>query len=252
MKDVERLYENWNDLGRNDPLWAVLFDPTKKDGAWDEDEFYATGKAQIEELFNDLGSLGATVRMESALDFGCGVGRLTQALASYFNAVCGVDIAPSMIDRAREHNGFGDRCEYRLNVSSRLDGIDDSLFDFVHTDRVLQHIEAALAKGYIRELYRVLNPGGVLVFVEASAWSRSWRGVIVSLVPASAMNALRRLRYRRRGVMELHVLPVADVEALITDLGGHMLDRRVSPGPKGQPFVSHRYIVRKSAGPAPV
>jgi ubiquinone/menaquinone biosynthesis C-methylase UbiE len=155
-----------------------------------------------------------------------------------------------MINRAREYNQFGDRCEYRLNVSSRLEDVDDNSFEFVYTDRVLQHIDASLAKDYIRELYRVVAPGGTLVFVEASAWTRSWRGVAVSLMPASAMNTVRRLRYRRRGVMELHVLPVAVTEALITGVGGEILDRRVSPAPEDQPFIAHRYVVRKASASA--
>ncbi len=39
-----------------------------------------------------------------ALDFGCGVGRLTQALADYFNEVAGVDVSPTMVNKALEYN----------------------------------------------------------------------------------------------------------------------------------------------------
>jgi 2-polyprenyl-3-methyl-5-hydroxy-6-metoxy-1,4-benzoquinol methylase len=50
-----------------------------------------------------------------ALDFGCGVGRLTQALATHYDKVDGVDISWEMINLARRHNQHGDRVKYFAN-----------------------------------------------------------------------------------------------------------------------------------------
>ena len=75
-----------------------------------------------------------------ALDFGCGVGRLTQALADYVDHAVGVDIAPSMIELARRHNTHGSRCEYIVNDTDHLSRFADQIFDVVYTGRVLQHI----------------------------------------------------------------------------------------------------------------
>ena len=57
-----------------------------------------------------------------ALDFGCGIGRLTQSLADYFDKVTGVDIAPAMISLANEYHNNKTRCEYVLheNADPRL------------------------------------------------------------------------------------------------------------------------------------
>jgi SAM-dependent methyltransferase len=109
-------------------------------------------------------AMGVAPRPERALDFGCGAGRLTQALAARFARCDGVDIAPSMIEVARRYNRFPDRCHYHLNTSSDLRDFADASFSFVYTVLVLQHMRPDYAKAYLREFLRVLAPGGLLVF----------------------------------------------------------------------------------------
>jgi SAM-dependent methyltransferase len=104
------------------------------------------------------------VRPGRALDFGCGVGRLTQALAGKFSECDGVDIAPSMIARANELNRFGNRCRYHVNDRNDLALFGDDVFDLIYSDIVLQHIPPEFGAAYIRDFTGVLAPGGVLVF----------------------------------------------------------------------------------------
>ena len=56
----------------------------------------------------------------NAQGFGCGVGRLTRALADHFERVVGIDVAPSMIAQARAMNREYARCNFRVNRSVRL------------------------------------------------------------------------------------------------------------------------------------
>ena len=77
---VDDLEQNWDDLGRRDPMWAILTSPNKRKNRWDEDEFFATGVEVVAEVMAGLDGLGIVVSRRRALDFGCGVGRLTQAL----------------------------------------------------------------------------------------------------------------------------------------------------------------------------
>jgi SAM-dependent methyltransferase len=95
------LRRHWDAFGKSDPLWAILTAPDKKGNRWSIDEFLATGRDQIAALIGYLDSHGLATRRRRALDFGCGAGRLTHALADHFDEVIGVDIAPSMIDIAR-------------------------------------------------------------------------------------------------------------------------------------------------------
>ena len=117
--DLDLLKRNWEEFGRDDPLWAVLTEPTRKGGRWDPAEFFATGEGEIAELMADLDRLGIAVQRGRALDFGCGAGRLTQALAGQFERCDGVDIAASMVAEAERLNRQGDRVAYHVNGVGR-------------------------------------------------------------------------------------------------------------------------------------
>lgn len=162
--ELGELQRNWEEFGRIDPLWAILTDPSKKNNRWDPQEFFATGEAEIECLMDHVATLLVSLRRGRALDFGCGVGRLTQALCRHFEQCIGVDIAPSMIELAREYNRFGDRCQYYVNAADDLRLFEDGRFDFVYSNIVLQHIPPEYSARYIREFVRVLTPGGMAVF----------------------------------------------------------------------------------------
>jgi SAM-dependent methyltransferase len=161
---LDSLQEHWNALGAQDPLWAILSDPTKRAGRWQLEDFLETGRSWIAEVVRYLDEVCPSAGRDRALDFGCGVGRLTQALAERFRRCDGIDIAPSMIRRAEELNRFGSRCTYHLRRAPDLGLFEDDCFDFVYTILVLQHMPPALAAGYVREFVRVLKPGGALIF----------------------------------------------------------------------------------------
>ena len=81
---TKSLQRDWEDLGQLDPLWAVLSTPTKRHGKWEEQEFYATGREFISGVLKKANQLGVPSATKRALDFGCGVGRLTIALTDFF------------------------------------------------------------------------------------------------------------------------------------------------------------------------
>jgi SAM-dependent methyltransferase len=162
--DLEDLQRHWNEWGRRDPYYAIISRPDRRGNRWDLEEFLRTGVDEIDGLLAWLHELDVAVRPGRALDFGCGVGRLTQALARTFAESDGVDIAPSMIERADALNQFGDRCRYHVNDRDDLALFDHGIFDLVYSDIVLQHIAPEFSAAYIREFARVLAPGGVVVF----------------------------------------------------------------------------------------
>lgn len=161
---IKHLRENWNKLGETDPLWAVLTYDGKENKKWNVDEFFETGEQEIKEVLQHLESLPATVTRAKALDFGCAVGRLTQALATRFDEVYGIDIAPSMIEQAKRLNKHGNRCKYILNEVDHLGVFGDSYFDFIYSNITLQHMKPIYIRKYLAEFIRTLKPGGVVVF----------------------------------------------------------------------------------------
>ena len=153
----------WELAARRDPLWAVLSEPSKRGRLWDLPAFFETGTREISLLLYQLRRLGHPPAPGRALDFGCGVGRLTQPLASTFAEAVGVDASPTMIELARRLN-LNAAARYVLNQSPALEQFATGSFDFVYSDIVLQHLEPDAAKGYITEFLRLLKPGGVTVF----------------------------------------------------------------------------------------
>jgi SAM-dependent methyltransferase len=156
--------EFWERAAQADPLWAVLSDPQKKDRRWNLRSFLATGEREITLLLHQLRVLGHAPKFGRALDFGCGVGRLTQALGYRFQEVVGVDVAPTMLRIANQLNRLPERVRYVLNKSKSLELFESDSFDFIYSDIVLQHLQPPLARGYIAEFMRVLVPGGIAVF----------------------------------------------------------------------------------------
>jgi ubiquinone/menaquinone biosynthesis C-methylase UbiE len=154
----------WNELGRRDAFAAIL---TPRDGEttpWSVDEFFATGRADIARFIERLGQVAPRAGRRTALDFGCGVGRITRALSDHFESVIGIDVAPSMIARARELNSSSPRCRFAVNRAPHLRAFATDSFDLAYSRLVLQHIVPRQVRRYVPELLRVLAPGGVLMF----------------------------------------------------------------------------------------
>lgn len=186
--DLRELQRHWDTFGRQDPFWAILTDPARRGNRWSPEEFFATGKTEITEHLDNATRLGVPGGWRRALDFGCGAGRLTQALADRFDAVLGIDVAPAMIALAKRHNRHGDRCTYEVNDEPNLSRWPDNAFDLIYTSRVLQHIDPRYSTAYLREFVRLLAPGGYLSFDLPSA-SGNDAALADGSVPASAMRA---------------------------------------------------------------
>jgi ubiquinone/menaquinone biosynthesis C-methylase UbiE len=224
MKQLAKLKDDWELLAERDALWAILTDSAKVDCGWDVREFMATGAAEIGTVMGHLARLNLLPNFGgAALDFGCGVGRLTQPLASLFSSCVGVDISRQMIEKAEALNRY-EHCQYIASAGERLP-FDDASFSFVYSNIVLQHMPAALATGYLREFVRVLEDGGVLVFGVQECFlttdfaTRIDRGRQVVRV----RSRIREMIGRPRGVMLMHCLPEATVrqtlrEATVVDV----------------------------------
>ena len=201
---LRQLRRTWEDYGRRDPFFGVLSDPAKHGGRWSREEFFASGVAHIESLMRSLGDARVAVPRGACLDFGCGVGRLTQALCRYFDRVTGVDVAASMIRRARAFNQHGDRCTYVVNQTADLAQFGDASFAVVHSCIVLQHMAPDLASAYLREFFRVVAPGGLVVFQLPSAPRRADESPAAFALPDQDYRATLTLAGACAGVRRRH------------------------------------------------
>jgi SAM-dependent methyltransferase len=262
MTDLKQLQRNWDALAKVDPLWAILASPENWRNRWDIDKFFETGVSEVDQILQHMWSLGLNPVRKKALDFGCGVGRLTQALAKHFEQVCGVDIAPSMIALAEQHNRYPEKCRYFVNESDDLKLFSDRSFDFIVSIIVLQHIEPSYSKKYIREFMRLLAPGGVLVMQVPSGRGRMIRTLSERLrhsvrpfLPERLLRLYRRLTlpahiatdpcfHEAFSRMDMHAIPRAAIEQLLKASGGRIVEVLGSSA-AGPDWLDFRYYVLK-------
>jgi ubiquinone/menaquinone biosynthesis C-methylase UbiE len=255
--ELKELQRNWDILGKEDPLWAIISFEDKKGNKWDVTEFFASGEQEITALMQYVSSLNLIGPRRRALDFGCGVGRLTRPLARYFSKVTGIDIAPSMIAQAQALDREA-RCEFILNDRADLSIFPANEFDFIYSNIVLQHMRPEYSTAYIREFCRVLAPGGVAVFQlpskskpPATQWS--WRDSVRPFIPPPLLHWYRYLYRGRRLVTpapaerahtEMYTVPKSEVLDLIAKNGCPLVDavENMSCGPA---YESWRYCMVK-------
>lgn len=254
--DIKQLQRNWNAFGKSDPFWAVLTSPSKKGNKWQVEEFFKTGKDEIEEVMKyvkSLESLNINIKKRKALDFGCGVGRLTQALADYFDEVCGVDIAQSMIELAEKYNSHGNRCKYYINDDINLKLFANSSFDLIYTNIVLQHIEPKYSKNYIREFIRILVPDGLLIFQIPSERIRSKkiiRKLIRYVIPLGFLDWIFYFRINLKSMfykeprMEMYAIRQEEIIDILKENGAKVVDIKRDQYDSSS-WVSLRYCVTK-------
>jgi SAM-dependent methyltransferase len=93
------------------------------------------------------------------LDLGTGPGFLARALSRHVLAVAGTDVSRGAVACARAINPAAN-LTYLVQEPGRLTGVDDSSIDLVCSFAVLQHLTRERAVAQLREMLRVLRPGG--------------------------------------------------------------------------------------------
>jgi len=234
MSSLRTLQENWEGFAQVDPLAAICADPAKR-GKWTPEEFFATGMQEVSTVLRYVQSLGLSLEKTSrALDFGCGVGRLTAALSAYFDECVGVDISPTMIELATRFHQTNPRCRFLLNQSDNLLQFADGSFGFIYTSIVLQHMKKQFMRSYLVELIRLLKSGGVLVFqipdrdltpfVQRCRNFVGFRRKLNWLLRRKTFNSLR---------MEMHCFPEHQVRQLFSGRGVRIEDVRLTNSTAG-------------------
>jgi len=237
---VAGLQRQWDRLARTNPKWAVC--TAQRDPRWTDEEFFATGVREIDALMAYLGDHVPGLRRDDALDFGCGIGRLTRVLANHFAHATGVDVAPSMVAEARRLDPDR-RCAFVVNDTPDLRGFADDSVDLVYSTMVFQHMAPALTTAYLGEFRRVLRDAGAVVFTMTSAPGRTWRGRAWRWLPKPMIHAYKRWHDGAGAAMEMHGIGVAEMTRMLAGEGFSVED--VQPSDIGEPdWHVFRYLAR--------
>jgi SAM-dependent methyltransferase len=210
-QDWRRLVDTWETWAKRDGQFAILSSPQVR--GWDRERFMA----HTWEADHTLG-LAAERGFQphgQALDFGCGIGRLTQRLAESFDRVVGVDISATMIEQAQALNHHGERVRY---VCGKLDQFEAESFDFVQAVYVIQHIPPTLQAATLRDLVRILKRDGLIVINVHSGWP-GWRGWIQRYAPTRVLNWRWHQRFPDMPRIEMNPISAAAVAGILSPQG---------------------------------
>lgn len=146
----------WNRRALEDAVYFI--DNRQRYGAPDWERFW-DAEPLIDYLLEGLAvELGDS---DTVLEIGCGIGRLTRVLAARAHKVVAVDVSDEMLARAQELNPGLANVDWVLGDGVSLAGIADASVDACISVVVFQHIpEPEVTLGYVREVGRVLRPGG--------------------------------------------------------------------------------------------
>jgi SAM-dependent methyltransferase len=158
--------EFWDARAREDAFFFV--DNRLRYGDPDLDRFWAGG---VEVLAKALELTGAAIEpSHDIVEIGCGVGRVTRPLAERGRTVRAIDVSAAMLQRARELNAGLANVEWIHGDGRTLAPVADESADVCFSWVVFQHIpDPAVTLGYVREMGRVLRPGGWSLFQVSDA-----------------------------------------------------------------------------------
>jgi SAM-dependent methyltransferase len=202
----DRVQATWRALGEERPHWSVItsedFGPERIGDTIGD--FYATGERNVETLLRTLARNGVDLaRIRRCMDFGCGVGRLTVALAGRFPEVIGVDVSASHLAIAREAFARRGLSNATTRLLETVAGIGElPHVDLVYSIIVLQHNPPPVMRALFEGLLRCLEPGGVAVIQ------------VPTYLPVGYRFELAAYEKEHAGEIEMHALPQREVFAL--------------------------------------
>ena len=121
----------------------------------DEQYFEESGKQDAAQLLELVDTVDKIV-----LDLGCGIGRVAHFIAPRCGLLMAVDISERMLELAKERLSAFENVRYVRSLPSSMPRVDDNAVDFLYSLLVLQHLEREDAFSMLREIRRVVRPGG--------------------------------------------------------------------------------------------
>lgn len=156
---------HWEQWGRRDPYFGVITNDGYRSTNLTEEgkqAFFESGHKHVARvLATSRRYIDPDFAPRSALDFGCGVGRVVIPLAAVVEQVVGLDVSSSMLEEARRNCASKSLSNVHLLQSDDALSCIDRRFDLVHSFIVFQHIPQARGRQIFSRLLDCLDDGGI-------------------------------------------------------------------------------------------
>lgn len=232
---LEKIKAAWTHLGLTRPHHSVLtnknFLPENLEKH--SDAFWSSGERETDQIGkilerHDCSELSA----KTAVEFGCGVGRVTMGLARRFREVHAYDISPSHLSlaeqRAREVGVFN--CQFHLLAEEPLAPLEPC--DVFYSRIVFQHNPPPVIRHLIANALRSLKPGGIAIFQ------------VPTYHPHYRFSLDEWLATKYELDMQMHCFPQQAIFQIIAKENCVPLEVR-EDGSTGGDFLSQAFVVRK-------
>ena len=166
MATIESSRKFWNEKASQNAYWYISsFGPYENR---DLEQFWNSGAMIWRDIQNATGFRPSS--NQHVVEIGCGVGRISRAIAADVSQIDAFDISKEMVERARELKLSN--ANFHVGSGEGLHPAPDHSADFVLAYCVFQHLPSMeLLAGYLREMVRVAKPGATIAFtLSARPW----------------------------------------------------------------------------------
>lgn len=106
---------------------------------------------------------GVEFKGKAVLDVCCGVGRIARFIGDSVESYTGVDWSKTMVETANNLYKSNPRVRFVVNNGSDLAELNTDTYDLAVCELAFLHMKHESTERYIREVLRVLKPGGVFL-----------------------------------------------------------------------------------------
>lgn len=226
MRFITESNPRWERFAAREPYFAVLTDPRFLRANFDDAasrDFFQSGEALVGEIIATADKVAGAIGRVTALEYGCGAGRLAIPLTRAAHRVTAVDISPAMLAEARENAAMAE-VENLAFLTPRELFASNERFDLVTCYLVFQRLPIEDGLQLLRALLDRIGSRGVGVFqfpfrtkspaaVRASRWLRE------RIAPVNAAMNVARHRAAGEPFIPTHVYDLAEVLSVVADAG---------------------------------
>jgi 2-polyprenyl-3-methyl-5-hydroxy-6-metoxy-1,4-benzoquinol methylase len=234
----DRTYDTWEHLGFTEPYWSVLTQPQYQINKFNEnsDQFYESSGPLFRNIISALKRNRFNLTdINTCLEVGCGVGRMTGYFAEVFQKVIAADISSQHIAIAKNYLDSHNIKNVETIHWQNLKQIEDlSNIDIVISVITLQHNPPPIIVWMLENLLKIIRSGG-LAFIQIPTYRNGY-----------LFEANRYLQSTQENKIEMHFLPQSEIFRIIQKMNCCCIEvREDSMVGDEEKLLSNSFLIQK-------